>query len=229
MKEAKEQQGRQGKTGRTAPPEVRRAQLINATIDAIAKHGMSGTTMKTVTQIAGLSTGIANFHFQSKKNLLDETLRHLAEEHHERWKSQLAKCGLTLAEKLLAISDAHFHPEICNSRKLTVWFGFFGESASRSTYRALVRDIDEERWQVSVRLCRAIRDEGGYDDIDPETVARNLEALYDGYFLNILVNPDLFSRDDAKLRIREFLAQAFPDHFSLHRDAMRPDMPQLTS
>jgi TetR/AcrR family transcriptional repressor of bet genes len=220
---------RQKKTGRTESPEVRRAQLIQATIDSIAKHGMAGTTVKTVSQIAGLSTGIVNFHFQSKKNLFDETLRFLAEEHHDRWKSQLAKYGLTSAEKLLAIADAHFHPEICNIRKLTVWFGFFGECIYRRTYRSLVRDIDSERWQVSVDLCRAIRDEGGYEDIDPKSVVRNLEALYDGYFLNILMYPDVFSCDDAKLRVREFLAQTFPDHFRSFRETMRADMPQLVS
>ncbi len=205
---------RNGKTaGRTAPPEVRRAQLIDATIDSIARYGLSGTTMSTVTQIAGLSQGIANFHFQSKKNMLCETLRFLAEEHHGLWKSQLENSGLTSAERLLAIVDAHFHPKVCNPRKLAVWFGFFGEPAHRETYRELVRDIDAERWEVSVGLCRAIREEGSYESVDPDSVMRNLEALYDGFFLNILIYPDMFSGDDAKRLIRNFLARAFPGHF----------------
>lgn len=225
MKETEGRQGRRNKAARTASPEVRRAQLIQATIDSIARHGMSGTTVKTVSQIAGLSTGIVNFHFESKKNLFDETLRFLAEEHHDRWKSQLAKSGLTSAEKLLAIVEANFDPEICNTRKLTVWFGFFGECTYRRTYRSLVGDIDAERWQISVGLCRAIRDEGGYRNVDPDAVIRNLEALYDGFFLNILMYPDMFSGADAKLRIRDFLADTFPDHFASHRDAMLSGKP----
>lgn len=220
---------RQKKSGRTESPEVRRAQLIQATIDSIAKHGMAGTTVKTVSEIAGLSAGIVNFHFQSKKNLFDQTLRFLAEEHHDRWKSQLAESGLNLEEKLLAIADAHFHPDICNIRKLTVWYGFFGECVYRRTYRALVRDIDAERWQISIELCRAIRDEGGYENVDPESVVRNLEALYDGFFLNILIYPDVFSGDDAKLRVREFLAQTFPDHFGSCRETASASLPQLVS
>lgn len=200
-------------SSRSALREVRRAQLIEATIDSIAKHGLLGTTMTTVTRIAGLSLGIINFHFQSKDNLLAETLRFLAEEHHHRWKAQLEKGGLTSAEKLMAIVDAHFHPKICNRRKLTVWFGFYGEAANRKTYRSLVEEIDSERWQVSVALLKKISDEGGYEDVDPEAVARNLEALYDGFFLNILMYPDVFSRDDAKQRIREFLAQTCPGSF----------------
>lgn len=203
-----------GKTaGRTAPPEVRRAQLIDATIDSIAQYGLSGTTMSTVTRIAGLSQGIANFHFESKKNMLCETLRALARQHHDLWKSKLENSGLKSAEKLLAIADAHFHPEICNPRKLAVWFGFFGEPAQRDTYRELVRDIDAERWEVSVGLCRSICEEGGYENVDPESVMRDLEALYDGFFLNILIYPEMFSPDDAKRLIRGYLARTFPAHF----------------
>ena len=53
------------RTGRTASKAVRRQQLIEATIDSIAKYGISGTTMTTVTGLAGLSVGIVNFHFFS--------------------------------------------------------------------------------------------------------------------------------------------------------------------
>ncbi|MAZ14925.1 MAG: transcriptional regulator [Ahrensia sp.] len=213
-KKTRERRGSATTAGRTAPPEVRRAQLIDATIDSIAQYGLSGTTMSTVTRIAGLSQGIANFHFQSKKNMLCETLRFLAEEHHDLWKAQLADSSLSSAEKLLAIVDAHFHAKICNPRKLAVWFGFFGEPAHRDTYRELVKDIDAERWEVSVGLCRAIREQGKYESVDPDSVMRNLEALYDGFFLNILIYPDMFSGDDAKRLVRNFLARAFPEHFS---------------
>ena len=212
-KKTKRRPSGRDKAGRTAPPEVRRAQLIDATIDSIAKYGMSGTTISTVTQIAGLSQGIANFHFKSKKNMLCETLRSLAEQHHDLWQSQLENSGMKSADKLLAIADAHFHPEVCNPRKLAVWYGFFGEPVHRDTYRELVRDIDAERWDVSVDLCRRICEEGKYESVDPEAVMRDLEALYDGFFLNILVYPDMFSPEDAKRLIRDFLARAFPDHF----------------
>ena len=79
------------KTPRTASKEVRRQQLINATIDSIAKHGVAGTTMTTVTRTAGLSIGLANFHFTSKQNMFEETLRFLAEEHRDHWKKSFKR------------------------------------------------------------------------------------------------------------------------------------------
>ena len=68
---------------RTESKEVRRKQLIDATIESIAQNGIAGTTMSTVTETAGLSLGIVNFHFESKQKLFEETLVHIAKEYHQ--------------------------------------------------------------------------------------------------------------------------------------------------
>ena len=46
----------------------------------IARKGMGSTTLADVATEAGLSQGIVNLHFESKDNLLSETLRYLAED-----------------------------------------------------------------------------------------------------------------------------------------------------
>ena len=60
---------------RTAARQERRQQLIDATMKCIAKKGMGSTTLSDVAGTAGLSQGIVNLHFESKDNLLNETLR----------------------------------------------------------------------------------------------------------------------------------------------------------
>lgn len=201
------------KKPRTASKEVRRQQLINATIDSIAKHGFAGTTMTTVTRTAGLSIGLANFHFTSKQNLFEETLRFLAEEHRDHWKKRFEKANLAPEAKLLAIVVAHFHQNICSRKKVAVWFGFFGEASARASYRNLVNEIDTERRDVSVKLCEQIIQEGAYEALDPVDITFTLEGLYDGFWLNILMYPGEFTRFDALKRIQEYLSQTFPDHF----------------
>jgi TetR/AcrR family transcriptional repressor of bet genes len=198
------------RVGRTASKEVRRQQLIDSTIESIAKFGISGTTMTTVTGFAGLSLGIVNFHFDSKENLFEETLRYLAEEHRDQWRNSIKESDLKPEAKLLAIVDAHFHPRICNRKKLAVWFGFYGEAASRASYRKIMTDIDDERWKVSCDLCKEIIAESGYEGIDPEHVADTLEGLYDGFCLNILIYPGEFFRHTGKARVRDYLAATFP-------------------
>ena len=96
-------QKRQG-AGRTATREVRRQQLINATIESISKHGFSGTTLETVTKTAKLSHGVVNFHFDSKEDLYVETLGFLAREHYDCWHGAMERAGLT-GRMLLQVHD----------------------------------------------------------------------------------------------------------------------------
>lgn len=200
-------------TPRTASKEVRQRQLIDATINSIARHGIGGTTMTTVTELAGLSLGIVNFHFQSKQKLLEETLVFLAREHHEQWEKAYRDADLDAPAKLLAIVDAHFHPRICTRKKLSVWYAFFGEVGRRAVYRALVDEMDSRRVEVSTRLCARILAEGGYDGPPAEEVAGMLEALYDGFWLNMLMYPGSFTREGSRRRIHAYLATVYPRHF----------------
>ena len=201
------------RTPRTASREVRRQQLIQATIESIAKHGISGTTMNTVTKQAGLSIGIVNFHFESKENLLEETLRHLAEEHRHQWKSSVEKAGPSPRDRLLAIVDAEFHPKICSRKKLTVWFAFYGEAGYRKSYRKIMSSLDNERWEASHAICAELIRDGGYDHLDAEDVAETIEGLFDGFCMSILIYPGEFTRDVARAKVRSYLATAFPRHF----------------
>ena len=67
------------RTRRTASREERRRQLIDATMKCIASKGLSNTSIGDVAKEAGLSQGIVNLHFESKDNLLKETLVTLAD------------------------------------------------------------------------------------------------------------------------------------------------------
>ncbi len=206
-------EGRQAR--RTEPREVRRSQLIDATITSIAKHGIGGTTMSSVTEAAGLSIGLVNFHFKSKQNLLEATLTFLASEHHNQWCRAYEDAGLSAPEKLLAIVGSHFHPRICTRRKIAVWYAFFGEGERRAVYRSLVDELDRERYDLSTQLCSEIEEDAGYGGLPPHVVARTLEALYDGIWLNILIYPDRYKREQAHRQVRAYLASVYPRHFDM--------------
>jgi AcrR family transcriptional regulator len=67
------------KRSRKAAKEVRQVQLIEATIDSLAKRDYSETTMADVADGAGLSRGIVNFHFESKEKAPELKQRMVAE------------------------------------------------------------------------------------------------------------------------------------------------------
>ncbi|WP_245710964.1 TetR/AcrR family transcriptional regulator [Citreimonas salinaria] len=198
---------------RTASPEERRRQLIEATVTSISKHGISGTTLARVTQEAGLSIGLVNFHFESKEALLKATLQHLADEHRRLWIKESSRPDIDAAAKLRAIVDAQFHPKVCNRRKLAVWFAFFGESEHRRNYRNVSRAVDEERQSVTAHLCASIVIEGGYVGVAPHQVSQMLEGLFDGLWLNILMYPERFNRRNARDQVASYLHFCFPRHF----------------
>ncbi len=198
---------------RTAPKEERRRQLIEATIDSIAEFGLSGTTMASVTSRAHLSIGTVNFHFKSKDILFTETLLYLAYEHQEKWMKHLADVHATPADKLLSLVDAHFHVDICNRRKLTVWFAFFGEARYRAQYCDKIAGIDNKRRVTTETLLAEIIREGGYGATDPAVISKNLEGLYDGLWLNMLMYPDRYTPKGGREQIYGYLAAVFPQHF----------------
>ncbi len=200
--------------GRTASKQVRRQQLIEATIETIAANGLSRTTLAIITRCANLSQGIVNFHFESKERLLVETIGYLAEEHHALWRKLYAESGSSAQEKLSALVEADFHPSICNRKRLAVWFAFYGEQKYRTAYRESCGDIDSDRVSELEQLCNQIKREGGYDSVDARVFAQTLEAFSDGLWLNILVYPQAFTRQRGRDECFAYLASVFPRHFS---------------
>ncbi len=202
------------KRRRTASPEERKRQLIEATITSISQNGITGTTLTAVTRIAGLSLGLVNFHFITKDALLVATLTHLAAELRDRWVGLARRTDLQPDQKLAAIVEAHFEGGISNRRKLAVWFAFFGETKQRKSYRECTATLDMERLETSTELCRELIAEGGYDHVNPVGVGEALEALFDGFWLNILMYPARFSNEAAKAQIFDYLKGQFPRHFT---------------
>lgn len=197
---------------RTAPPEQRREQLIQATIRSIARHGLPDTTMATVAREAGLSQGIINLHFQSKEKLLLETLRYVVDEYRATWEKALAREFGSAAEKLAALVKVDFEPALCQRDKLAVWFAFWGEIKSQPTYRKLCAERDRDYEERIRLLCVEVKKEGGYD-VDPDAVAWGLFAMSEGLWLDILLSPRRVSREDAYRVCMVHLAGAFPRHF----------------
>jgi TetR/AcrR family transcriptional repressor of bet genes len=200
---------------RTASREVRRRQLIKATIDSIAQRGLSDTTLATVTRGAKLSHGTINFHFKSKDLLLIETLRFLTEEHHDHWRASLERAGPAPEEQLTALIETDFAPAICNPKKLAVWFAYWGEAKARPAYMEIGGKYDQERLNKFTSLCRELKENGSYTHIDPSIAAKSLEAFIDGLWLNLLLYPKVFLRDEARRDCFSFLAGMFPLHFPL--------------
>ncbi len=200
------------KRGRKASRETRRQQLIEATIDSLAKRGYSDTTLADVAVGAGLSRGIVNFHFESKENLLVATLQFLSEEYSDHWQSALDKAGHSAASRLWALVHADFGRKICTKRKIAAWGAFWGEAKSRPTYQALCGARDVRYRETVIALCAELKVEGGYD-YHPEPMALSLCAMMEGLWLRLLMG-DGTTRETALEAAVAFVVAVFPRHLT---------------
>jgi TetR/AcrR family transcriptional repressor of bet genes len=199
---------------RTARREQRRRQLIDATMKCIARKGMGNTTLADVAGEAGLSQGIVNLHFESKDNLLKETLRHLADEYKAQFNKAFEKSGPGAADKLLALMQLDLRPSICDRRKVAVWFAFWGEVGQRPTYRKICDESDRYYDEVVEALAETIIAEGKYEGVTASSVAMALTSMTNGLWLSCLISPGSFDRREAMHAVNEYLGNVFPRHFS---------------
>ena len=200
-------------TKRTASRRQRRQQLIDATMKCIARKGMSGTTLGDVAKEAGLSQGIVNLHFESKENLLNETLRCIADDYKSQFNRTLEKSGPDASSKLHALMELDLRPSILDRRKLAVWFAFWGEVKSRPRYREVCEQSDEYYDEVLNSLCEEIIKDGDYKNISPAAVATVLTSVTNGMWLSYLISPKRFDRQNATNAVDEYLRSIFPKHF----------------
>ena len=193
--------------------EKRRQQLIDATMKCIARKGMSSTTLGDVASEAGLSQGIVNLHFQSKDNLLNETLRSLADDYKSQFDKTLERAGPSPADKLLAAMELDFKPSICDRKKLALWFAFWGEAKARPAYRKICYESDRYYDDVVEQLCAAIIEDAGYQDISAAAAANALTSMTNGLWQWALISPHSFDREKATNAVMSYLRSVFPQHF----------------
>ncbi|MBL9035765.1 MAG: transcriptional regulator BetI [Rhodospirillaceae bacterium] len=196
-----------------ASKEVRRKQLIDATMRAIGRYGYASLTLTHVAGEAGLSPGIVNFYFKSKDQLLIATLENIAEEYSGLWQGAIAKGRVSPAAGLAAMIDADFHASVCNPEKVSVWYAFWAEARNNPHYQSLVMGLEDEYLKETEQLCARIVAEGGYDGVDALQAAVGLNAMIDGLWFDCLMSPSKFDRAAAKRTCLAYLAAVFPAHF----------------
>jgi TetR/AcrR family transcriptional repressor of bet genes len=190
--------------------EFRKHQLIEATMDCIDRLGLSQTTLAHIAERVGISQGNIVFHFHSKEALLEQTLRHLNDEYQSNWLAALAAAPPDAYSQLCALLESSFKPKICNRRKISVWFAFWGESRSRPTYMRICGDNDKAFSDQLLALCQTMEAQSTAR-LSAQTAALSLEGMIDGLWQNFLIGPPGFKRAHAVKAVFELMDSIYPD------------------
>lgn len=195
---------------RTENAAMRRRQLIEATIDSIVEHGLSATTLATVSEGAGLSQGVAVFYFKNKQALLSETLKYHYEEYNKVWQAALAAAPDDPVEKILAVVFADLDDRICNRRHLALWNSFWGEAKARPIFAEICDTYDAEHNVVLAGLCEQAAELIGDPSWSPRDMAEALDTLTDGMWIRMHVTPDIMDKTAGRRLVGRFLATLMP-------------------
>ncbi len=174
---------------RTDIKDKRRQQLINATMESIARRGLTETTITHISKGAGLSRGIINFYFTSKEMMMREVLSHLMDQYEAAWMAARDAAD-SPQEQLDAIVRAHFEPKICSIRRLNVMSAFWGHAASHEAYRTRIESSDNRLQQELAALWQEVAPSG----YDATQFARQLHAMMRGLWLAFLMAPKTTDR-----------------------------------
>lgn len=202
--------------------EARRIQLIEATIDCVARRGFADLTLARVAEAAGLSVGIVNFYFKSKDALLIATFTHMVEDYRQSAAQARRNAGASPVAQIEASIDNDFNRLIGNRKRVTVWYAFWGEARWRPEFLRLCQDISNQFLVETSAMFRHLIEDGGHHHLNAEQIARGFCAMIDGLWLDILVSPKPIDRDDTKQTVRLFLASLFPTEFGQRGAAAGP-------
>jgi TetR/AcrR family transcriptional regulator, transcriptional repressor of bet genes len=164
--------------------DVRRRQLIEATIVAIAEVGFNATTIVEIARRAEVSTGLVSFYFGDKDGLLEATMRHLARE-----LSRNAAAGMrdavTPRARVQAVIEAALGASQFERRIGTVWLAFWGQVPHSPRFARVQRAYQR---RVAANLSYALRPLLARDPA--RAFAETIASMIDGLWLRATLSDD---------------------------------------
>ena len=202
----KDQPAAKPRKERKGNADMRRRQLIEATLRSVEAHGLAKTTLATVAAEAGLSQGVAVFYYKSKTGLLVAALEDLYQAYEAHWHAALEAAGTEPKAQLLALIEADFDASICNPSMLAVWYAYWGEQSFSPQYAAISQQFSSRRSAAIEEVCQSLVGDG-----NARAVARWIDTLTDGYWHRIHLGSS--TREAALADTLAFLARILPGHY----------------
>jgi TetR/AcrR family transcriptional regulator, transcriptional repressor of bet genes len=134
---------------------IRREQICRAASAVISEHGFSGTTMRLVSEKAGVSTGMLNHYFPNRMNMLEETLIFVSRRMQAR-EAAIIDAAEPGEQRLRALIRGLLPttPEIIESWR--VWIAAYGASVSRERLRAIIGTRNTLWYDVLARTVEGL-------------------------------------------------------------------------
>jgi AcrR family transcriptional regulator len=192
-------------TGRTRAdaldPDVRRAQILEATAQLIAQRGFHNVRVADIARECGTSTGTVHYHFPAKDDALRAALTYYADRLHRRLEDTFRTAGSTI-EKLRRLIEVQLPATDDDIHEWSIWVQAWTESMLDPTQRLQQRRIYLRWRQVVLDLVRDCAPDHA------EALTSRFTSMVDGLAIQILAG----TTDMSVAEMREVLLDAFEPH-----------------
>ncbi|MCP1496447.1 AcrR family transcriptional regulator [Pseudomonas migulae] len=174
-------------------PELRKANLVAATLTCLKKYGFVGTSIRKICAEAGVSVGLISHHYAGKDELVADAYLHITGQVMGLLRESVASAGDGARQHLSAFFEASFSPRMLDPELLEAWLAFWG---AVKTADAINRAHDHSYGEYRTIMGDALRllaQEEGWEAFDSGLAAIGLSALLDGLWLECGLNPSTFT------------------------------------
>ncbi len=188
--------------GRTEVAGRRRSQLVDATITVMARQGWQQTSISEVTKEAGVSRGLASYHFKDKAELLSAVLTRCREQFTEAVLAATSEGSPSdYLRNVIRISLAQIREDPV---VFQVFLHFAAAAPSVPELGDEVRSLWRDFRAVAAEGIRAGQREGSYrPGVDADAAAAQLIGGLVGLALQWLLDPGSFDLEAAGRQLED--------------------------
>ena len=180
----------------SAPPDLRREQMLRAAAELIGERGLAETRIADVARRAGASPALVIYYFATKDQLLTEALRFSAEAFYRTVTAELETLR-TARERLELLVRTACVPAGEVPGAWGLWFDLWAQ-AFRHPEIAKDRIELDQRWRDTI--AQVVRDgqaRGEIGDVDAGAFAITFSALVDGLSIQVALRDPVVDPDRA--------------------------------
>jgi TetR/AcrR family transcriptional repressor of bet genes len=171
----------------------RRQSLIEAALDCLSRLGPDGAGVREICDRAGVSPGLLRHYFDGKNELIVEAYRALTREYHGNLNRVLTGPAESAEQRLRSFFDAYFSSQLPGEGRAGTYAAFWTLGRTDPTIRRIQRSAHRRLQKLLAPALSELAEDRGAQ-IDAEQVASSLIALLDGYWLDMCIDPERFSR-----------------------------------
>jgi len=187
-------------------PEIRKPQLIKATMEAINDVGLHKASVATIASYAGVSPAIINHYFGGKDGLLEATMRSVLQELADAITTRLKQVDKDdVISRIHAIVDGNFDSSQVDNKVVKTWLTFWSYSMHKPILYRL-QTVNNKRLLSYLRfeLKKIVpHDEAAF-------IAQGIASLIDGIWLRGALTQDGIDKYLAEALIFDFLRAKLP-------------------